>query len=86
MGQAARAYKIGEFNISYICSSFLCALGAASVSGSRRHSENNQDSRSVMNKPPSIPGDGPVSGLFHTVTQTALLLTQNTVWTRAQGI
>lgn len=38
MGQAARAYEISELNISYICSSFPCVLGAGSISSSSSHS------------------------------------------------
>lgn len=57
-GQAARAYEIGELNISAICSSFPCALGAGSVSSSRSHSVNDQDSRSVVNnRPPCLGTD-----------------------------
>lgn len=57
LGQAARAYKIGELSISYICSSFLCALGGgggglAAFLVPHSHSTNNQDDRSVVNNHP----------------------------------
>lgn len=58
MGQAARAYKLGELSISYICSSFPCAFGAGSISSPRSHSMNNQDCRSVVNDHPPCPGTG----------------------------
>lgn len=58
MGQAARAYKLGELNISCICSSFPCAFGAGSISSPRSHSTNNQDCRSVVNNHPPCLGTG----------------------------
>lgn len=58
MGQAARAYKLGELSISYICSSFPCAFGAGSISSPHSHSMNNQGCRSVVNDHPPCLGTG----------------------------
>lgn len=56
MGQAARAYKLGELNISCICSSFPRAFGAGGISGPCSYSMNNQDCRSVVNNHPPCLG------------------------------
>lgn len=73
------AYKLGELTIPCICSSFLSAFVAGSISNNNGHLMNNPDYRSVTNDSPAMLRDWQVSHIRHTPShKPAFTFIQNT--------